>query len=87
MVVQRRPSHILCFSSLSPLCPISKPSNSMVHKCTHYGETGHLKEWCYEDIGYPDWWDFTQKPQKNMDKVTVATIEEEHSPNASANVV
>ena len=32
--------------------------------CTHCGEMGHSKQRCYEIIGYPDWWDFTKKTQK-----------------------
>ncbi|GJS83463.1 hypothetical protein Tco_0750004 [Tanacetum coccineum] len=41
--------------------------------CTHYGEEGHIKIRCYEDIGYPEWWDFTKKPRKKISQATVAT--------------
>ena len=36
-------------------------------------------------IGYPDWWDFTKKPRKNMSRASVATTEDEQ-PAATANV-
>ncbi|GKB87371.1 putative RNA-directed DNA polymerase [Tanacetum coccineum] len=41
--------------------------------CTHCGEEGHSKLRCYEIIGYPEWWDFTKKPQKKISHATVAT--------------
>ncbi|XP_023742428.1 uncharacterized protein LOC111890550 [Lactuca sativa] len=41
--------------------------------CTHCGEEGHSKSWCYEIIGYPDWWDFNKKPRKKVSHATVAT--------------
>ncbi|KAK8275205.1 hypothetical protein V6Z12_D10G122300 [Gossypium hirsutum] len=37
--------------------------------CTHYSEEGHSKQHCYEIIRYPEWWDFTKKPQKKLDKL------------------
>ncbi|KAK0600689.1 hypothetical protein LWI29_017477 [Acer saccharum] len=35
-------------------------------ECTHCGEKGHTKQKCYEVIGYPEWWDFTKRPKKNI---------------------
>ncbi|KAI9184732.1 hypothetical protein LWI28_000549 [Acer negundo] len=35
-------------------------------ECTHCGEKGHTKQRCYEVIGYPEWWDFTKRPKKNI---------------------
>ncbi|GJT36008.1 retrovirus-related pol polyprotein from transposon TNT 1-94 [Tanacetum coccineum] len=51
-----------------------KTSNSKVgsYTCTHCGEEGHSKQRCYEIIGYPEWWDFSKKPQK-IGQATVAT--------------
>ncbi|GKA90799.1 retrovirus-related pol polyprotein from transposon TNT 1-94 [Tanacetum coccineum] len=37
-------------------------------ECTHCGEKGHTKQRCYEVIGYPEWWDFTKRPRKNIGK-------------------
>lgn len=54
-------------------------------KCNVCGELVHSKERCYEVIGYPDWWDFTKKPRKNVSRVVVATTEDEQ-PNATANI-
>ncbi|GJU37419.1 putative RNA-directed DNA polymerase [Tanacetum coccineum] len=31
-------------------------------------EKGHTKQRCYEVIGYPEWWDFTKRPRKNIAK-------------------
>ncbi|KAL2231985.1 UNVERIFIED_CONTAM: hypothetical protein Sindi_1378500 [Sesamum indicum] len=33
--------------------------------CKHYGKTGHLKEGCFEILGYPDWYKFLQEQKKN----------------------
>ncbi|KAK3038374.1 hypothetical protein RJ639_030274 [Escallonia herrerae] len=35
-----------------------RPNNFV---CSHCGETSHLKQWYYEIIGYPEWWDFSKK--------------------------
>ncbi|KAK0597477.1 hypothetical protein LWI29_025705 [Acer saccharum] len=35
-------------------------------ECTHCGEKGHTKQKCYEVIRYPEWWDFTKRPKKNI---------------------
>ncbi|PRQ42654.1 putative transcription factor interactor and regulator CCHC(Zn) family [Rosa chinensis] len=44
--------------------------------CHHCGEAGHSKWKCYEIVGYPEWWDFTKKPRKNIKgKAAVATTE------------
>ncbi|GKD19153.1 retrovirus-related pol polyprotein from transposon TNT 1-94, partial [Tanacetum coccineum] len=37
-------------------------------ECTHCGEKGHTEQRCYEVIGYPEWWDFTKRPRKNIAK-------------------
>lgn len=82
MALQHRPSHPPIFSSLPPCRPTRKPYRLMVHKCTHYGNISDSTKWYYEVIGYLDWWDFTKKPQKNLDKVVGATTEEENLPSA-----
>ncbi|KAK9924141.1 hypothetical protein M0R45_032528 [Rubus argutus] len=86
MVVQRKQGPPPGFSGPPQRRPLSKPSPYANTKCILCGEKGHSKERCYEVIGYPDWWDFTKKPRKNLDKAVVATTEEEHLDNASANV-
>ena len=43
--------------------------------CSHCGEMRHLKQRCYEIIGYPDWWDFKKKTRKNIGKSVVNLIE------------
>ena len=51
--------------------------------CTHCGEIGHTKSWCYELIGYPEWWDFAKAPHKRNSKTnhhaSVAVIEPSHA--------
>ena len=48
-----------------------KPNN---YVCTHCGETGHSKLRCYELIGYPEGWDFSKNPRKNITgKAAMAT--------------
>ena len=37
--------------------------------CFHCGEPGHSTPRCYEIIGYLNWWNFTKKPQKNIEKL------------------
>ncbi|XP_062008558.1 uncharacterized protein LOC133725350 [Rosa rugosa] len=86
MAVQRRPGPPPGFSGPSPRRPHDKPNPYANKKCVVCGELGHTKERCYEVIGYPDWWDFTRKPRKNPGKAAIATTEEEHLDNASANV-
>jgi hypothetical protein len=34
--------------------------------CGHFGESGHLKQRCYEIISYHEWWDFLKKPRKKF---------------------
>ncbi|KAH0781864.1 hypothetical protein KY290_001462 [Solanum tuberosum] len=41
--------------------------------CSHCGESEHSKQRCYENIGYPDWWDFSKKPRKVIPNRVVAT--------------
>lgn len=67
--------------------PFNKAGSSTTYSCTHCGETGHIKNRCYEIVGYPEWWDFSKKPRKKIGKAAVATTEDEHpSTGASANV-
>ncbi|XP_062002636.1 uncharacterized protein LOC133720398 isoform X1 [Rosa rugosa] len=82
MAVQRKPGPPPGFSHR----PLGKPNPYANRKCIVCGELGHSKERCYEVIGYPDWWDFTKKPRKNLGKAAIATTEEERLDNASANV-
>jgi hypothetical protein len=42
-----------------------KPNN---YVCTHCGESSHSKLCCYKLIAYPEWWDFSKKPRKNITK-------------------
>ncbi|KAH0635568.1 hypothetical protein KY289_035483 [Solanum tuberosum] len=48
----------------------SRPTNLI---CSHCGESGHLKQRCYEIIGYPDWWEFSKKPRKVIPNRAVVT--------------
>ncbi|KAL5723468.1 hypothetical protein ACHQM5_006866 [Ranunculus cassubicifolius] len=45
-----------------------KVSNNNAHKsisrCTHCNRTGHVKERCFEIVGYPEWWDHNRDAQK-----------------------
>lgn len=54
-------------------------------KCHACGELGHRKERCFEVIGYPDWWDFTKNPRKNISKANISTAGNGHEGSASAN--
>ncbi|XP_076948098.1 uncharacterized protein LOC143620269 [Bidens hawaiensis] len=38
--------------------------NSEADLCTHCGKTGHVKDACFERIGYPDWWPGKAKREK-----------------------
>ncbi|XP_040363142.1 uncharacterized protein LOC121049546 [Rosa chinensis] len=86
MVVQRKQGPPPGFSTPPQRQPLGKTNPYANTKCPIYGALGHSKQRCYEVIGYPDWWDFTKKPRKNLGKVVVATTGEEQSSNASANV-
>lgn len=48
--------------------------------CTHCGESGHSKLRCYELIGYPEWWDFSKKPRKNITGKAALAISGESLP-------
>ncbi|PRQ35290.1 putative RNA-directed DNA polymerase [Rosa chinensis] len=86
VIAQRKQGHPPGFSGPSPRRLLGKPNPYANKRCIICGELGHSKERCYEVIGYPDWWDFTKKPRKNLGKAAVATIEEVYLDNASANV-
>ena len=45
--------------------------------CTHCCESGHSKQRCYDIIGYPEWRDFTKKPQKKINHAPIATTEDD----------
>lgn len=48
--------------------------------CAHCREVGHLKQRCYEIMGYPNWWDFSKKPCKNiLGNTLIASKEEEEN--------
>ncbi|KAL6270466.1 hypothetical protein ACE6H2_027377 [Prunus campanulata] len=40
--------------------------------CTHCNQTGHLKNRCFELVGYPDWWDHNRDPRKKNSTAAVA---------------
>lgn len=62
-------------------------ARTFAHAPTACGESGQSKLWYYEIIDYPDWWDFTRRPWKKIEKVVSATTEEEHSsPTVSTDV-
>jgi len=44
--------------------------------CGHCGESGHLKQRCYEIIGFPEWWDFSKKPRKKFIRKAMMTTAE-----------
>ncbi|KAI4348030.1 hypothetical protein L6164_008793 [Bauhinia variegata] len=48
------------------------------YKCTHYNQTGHTKDRCYELVGYPEWWDHSRASKKrnpkNISNVAEANI-------------
>ena len=54
--------------------------------CSHCGEMRHLKQRCYEIIGYSDWWDFMKKRRKNIGK-SVANLTETDQVRPTTNVV
>ena len=62
----------------------SGKANNLV--CTHYGEKGHSQQRCYEIIGYPEWWDFSKKPRKNIAGKAMMTSSEENQPLPTTNV-
>ncbi|PRQ26985.1 putative RNA-directed DNA polymerase [Rosa chinensis] len=86
VMAQRKQGPPPGFSGPSPHRPLGKPNPYANKRCIICGELGHSKERCYEVIGYPDWWDFTKKPRKNLGKAAVATKEEVYLDNASTNV-
>ena len=61
--------------------PATRKSGGIV--CTHCGESNHSKQRCYEIIGYPDWWDFTKKPQKNIGAMLTSTEGKQVQPTAN----
>ncbi|XP_062014231.1 uncharacterized protein LOC133730706 [Rosa rugosa] len=85
MAVQRKHGPSSRFST-PPRRPPGKANPYANTKCPVCGDLGHSRQRCYEVIGYPDWWDFTKKPRKNLGKAAVATTEETQPSNASANV-
>ncbi|KAF2284884.1 hypothetical protein GH714_031900 [Hevea brasiliensis] len=53
------------------------PGKSNNLKCSHCGQPGHLKQRCYELIGYPEWWDLSKKPRKKIaGKAMVTSVED-----------
>ncbi|CAJ2669981.1 unnamed protein product [Trifolium pratense] len=46
-------------------------------KCTHCDQSGHIRERCFELIGYPEWWDHNRDPRKKYSNTTsVASVAE-----------
>lgn len=37
--------------------PYRKPIDKSLLQCTHCRKKGHMKEQCFEIVGYPDWWE------------------------------
>ncbi|XP_061995377.1 uncharacterized protein LOC133713388 isoform X2 [Rosa rugosa] len=86
MAIQRKQRSSSGFST-PPQCRLLGKTNPYANtKCPVCGDLGHSKQRCYEVIGYPDWWDFTKKPRKNLGKAVMATTEETQPTSASANV-
>ena len=54
---------------------LSRKVNNLVY--AHYAEKGHSQQWCYEIIGYPEWWDFSKKPQKKISTRAMTTSTED----------
>ncbi|KAJ8644874.1 hypothetical protein MRB53_006622 [Persea americana] len=77
---------------LAPVGPPQKPKNNRFKHngplvCNYCGEIGHSKSRCYEIVGYPEWWDFTKKPRKNLGgKAAVVQSDITSLSEASANV-
>ncbi|CAJ2665900.1 unnamed protein product [Trifolium pratense] len=46
-------------------------------KCTQCDQSGHIRERCFELIGYPEWWDHNRDPRKKYSNTTsVASVAE-----------
>jgi hypothetical protein len=41
-------------------------------KCTHCDQSGHIRERCFELVGYPEWWDHNRDPRKKYSNKTSA---------------
>lgn len=53
------------------------PTNKNNFVFAHYGESGQSKLLFYEIVGYPNWWDFSKKPRKNISGKTLVALKEE----------
>ena len=70
------------YHTTTPCWSPYKPNSYANSKCPLCGVLGHSKQRCFEKIGYPDWWDFTQKPRKNHAKAVITTTEKDQPSNA-----
>lgn len=43
-------------------------------KCTHCNQSGHTKDFCFELVGYPDWWDQHLERKKDSKRNSGATM-------------
>ncbi|PNX91449.1 hypothetical protein L195_g047580, partial [Trifolium pratense] len=58
-----------------------------VDKCTHCDQTGHVKERCFELVGYPDWWDHSRAPKKRGSKNAFAAAAETNDKDVGLSLV
>ncbi|XP_024959026.1 uncharacterized protein LOC112500001 [Cynara cardunculus var. scolymus] len=49
--------------------------NDEVENCTFCGRTGHNKDGCFKQIGYPEWWPGKGKKEKGRPKAVFANTE------------
>ncbi|KAH0720857.1 hypothetical protein KY290_005874 [Solanum tuberosum] len=55
----------------------SKGINKSTYKCTHCDQSGHIKDHCFEIVGYPEWWDHNRDSRRrNASKSSTAAIVE-----------
>ncbi|KAE9586282.1 putative transcription factor interactor and regulator CCHC(Zn) family [Lupinus albus] len=45
-------------------------ADKSTYKCTQCNQSGHIKNRCFEIVGYPDWWDHNRDPRKRNSKKT-----------------
>ncbi|KAL5834327.1 hypothetical protein ACOSQ4_013824 [Xanthoceras sorbifolium] len=49
-----------------PINPKANPVNKSSLKCTNCKKAGHIKDNCFELVGYPDWWN-KNRERRNKD--------------------
>ncbi|KAL5836732.1 hypothetical protein ACOSQ3_013901 [Xanthoceras sorbifolium] len=66
-----------------PINPKANPVNKSSLKCTNCKKAGHIKDNCFELVGYPDWWNKNRerrnKDYKQTPSVAVADVAEKTS--------